>query len=76
VKSYPTTKPIALSMGAKHQKEPHEIHPCYANDDKMWSEWKKIIKEELAFHPSDLIVFERENGISFITASSMKDING
>jgi len=42
----------------------------------MWSEWKKIIKEELAFHPSDLIVFERENGISFITASSMKDING
>ncbi len=56
VKTYPTMKPIALSMGAKHWKAPHEIHLCYANDDKMRSKRKKIIKEESAFHPSNLIV--------------------
>jgi len=34
------------------------------------------LKEEAAFHPSDLIAFERENKISFITASSVKGSNG
>jgi hypothetical protein len=42
VKTYPTIKPIALSTGSKHRKAPHEIHPCYANNDKMRSKRKKI----------------------------------
>ena len=76
VKNHPTTKPIALSTGANHRKAPHQIHPCYGNDDKMRSKRNMILKEEAAFHPSDLIAFERENKISFITASSVKGSNG
>ena len=41
VKNHPTTKPIALSTGANHRKAPHEIYPCYANDDKMRSNGKR-----------------------------------
>ena len=48
VRSYPTTIPIALSTGARHRKAPHEIHPCYANDDKMRAERKKIIRDDSA----------------------------
>ena len=49
VKSYPPQNQLLyqwVPSGAKHQKAPHEIHPCYANDDKMRSEWKKILKED------------------------------
>ena len=74
--SYPTTKPIALSTGARHRIAPHEIHPCYANDDKMRSERKKILREDSALDPGDIVAFEHNNNISFITASSMKGSNG